>query len=158
VHGRRGIRAVCAGGSVPLASGAGVHPALRDSLRRGTPDRPVHRRGSSLAGGGGGGLGGAGRGGGRRGARRGGPRGGGWGAFLLVGLVTVSWPRRDQPHAVATFGPPLGVLVLIIAAFSEVGLLGRALNEDEREWWARACAYLLIHALGWLVVFGACVY
>ena len=81
------------------------------------------------------------------------------GGFLFyVFMVTVLWPLKDQPYAIATFGPPMAVLVFIIGAYSEVGLLGRFLHEDEREWWARATAFLMIHAGAWLVVFGSAIY
>jgi hypothetical protein len=81
------------------------------------------------------------------------------GGFLFyVMMVTVLWPLKDQPYAIATFGPPLAVLAFIIAAYSEVGLLGRFLREDEREWWARVTAFLMIHAGTWFVVFGSAIY
>jgi hypothetical protein len=81
------------------------------------------------------------------------------GGFLFyVLMVTVLWQLNDQPYAIATVGPPLAVLVFIAAAYSEVGFLGRRLREDDREWWARVTALLMIHALAWFVVFGAAIY
>ena len=81
------------------------------------------------------------------------------GGFLFyIVMVTVLWPLHHQPYAVATVGPPLMVLLFIIAAYSEVGLLGGILHEDEREWWARVTAFLMIHALAWFVVFGSAIY
>jgi hypothetical protein len=46
----------------------------------------------------------------------------------------------------------LGLLVAEIVLL--VGLSGRAMTDDDREWWARACAWILIVATVWLVVAG----
>jgi hypothetical protein len=81
------------------------------------------------------------------------------GGFLLyIVMVTVLWPLHHQPYAVATVGPPLMVMLFIFAAYSEVGLLGGFLHEDEREWWARVTAFLMIHAGSWFVIFGSAIY
>ncbi|MGP0069651.1 MAG: patatin-like phospholipase family protein [Isosphaeraceae bacterium] len=73
-----------------------------------------------------------------------------WIGFLI--------PHHANPAALATFGPPVAMALFSAAVFAEVGLLGRYLEEDEREWWARVTAFLLTHALIWLVIFGTVVY
>ena len=50
----------------------------------------------------------------------------------------------------ATFVPPLALLILVAGLIVEVALLGREVDEAEREWWARLSATLLIAALLWL--------
>jgi hypothetical protein len=46
----------------------------------------------------------------------------------------------------------LGVLVLELTLLT--GLAGRSMTDDDREWWARAMAWLLIVASGWLLIAG----
>jgi hypothetical protein len=81
------------------------------------------------------------------------------GGFLFYTvMITVLWQLRPYPYALATVGPPLALLVFILGAYSEVGLLGRSLGEAEREWWSRITALLIIHGLAWMVVFGSVIY
>ncbi len=80
------------------------------------------------------------------------------GGFLLfVVLAKLLWPLMGQPYsaaAIATCGPPLVLAAFVAGAFSEVGLLGNEINEAEREWWSRVCAWCLIYGVCWLAVFG----
>ena len=39
-----------------------------------------------------------------------------------------------------------------------IGLLGRALSDERREWWSRLSAWLLIYALAWIGIFGLAFY
>ena len=57
-----------------------------------------------------------------------------------------------------TFGPPLALLIFALSATLEIGLLGRRLEEDEREWWARIGALLLLAAMTWVLLFVAVLY
>lgn len=82
---------------------------------------------------------------------------GGIGGFLVyVLLVKLLWFLPS--YALAAFGPPLAMLVVVLASFSEAGLLGDLLNEAEREWWARAGAWMMIYAAGYAIVFGISLY
>ncbi len=75
------------------------------------------------------------------------------GGFLLfVAFSQILWRLYDQPWAIATFGPPLTILVFFVAVTVEVWLLGRKQGEDVREWWARVCALLLIAGVAWLAI------
>ena len=76
--------------------------------------------------------------------------------FALVSLVL--WRFADAPHAVATLGPPAALLVVVVASFVEVWLLGRWEGDELREWWARICAWLVILATAWLTFFGVTLY
>ncbi len=79
------------------------------------------------------------------------------GLLLFIAFACVLWPAMGEsysPALIATIGPPLLFCVFLAAAFTEVGLLGREITEAEREWWARVCAWCLIYAISWLLVFG----
>jgi hypothetical protein len=76
--------------------------------------------------------------------------------YMLV--VLILWRLHGQPYAIATIGPPLGLMVWVVAAASEVGLLGSTQMEDEREWWARVSAMVTITAVTWIAVFGMVLY
>jgi GNAT superfamily N-acetyltransferase len=81
------------------------------------------------------------------------------GGFLFYVLVVKGlWVWHHQPYAIVTFGPPLAFLLFCVAAALEIGLLGERLEEDEREWWARIGALVLIAATLWLMVFSAVLY
>ena len=54
---------------------------------------------------------------------------------------------------VTTFGPPLLLLLILTAGYSEVALLGRRLTDHEREWRSRIGAYVLMVAFAWVVFF-----
>jgi hypothetical protein len=57
-----------------------------------------------------------------------------------------------EAATILTVGPPVALLVFMAAAFLQVGLLGRNLDEDAREWWASLCGRLLLIAAGWAAV------
>ena len=76
--------------------------------------------------------------------------------FILV--VKGIWSWHHQPHALVTFGPPLALLLFVVSAALEIGLLGRRLEEDEREWWARVGALILLAATAWVLSFAAVLY
>ena len=63
-----------------------------------------------------------------------------------------------RPDLLATFAVPSVLLVLVAAAVVEVALLGRLIEEAEREWSARLCAGFGIAALAWMVTIGTVVY
>ena len=65
---------------------------------------------------------------------------------------------KGQPCAIATFGPPLFIVAVVIAAISNVWLLGPCLKEDEREWWASLTGLLMQFALAWLLLFSILLY
>ena len=49
---------------------------------------------------------------------------------------------------------PIALGLLVAEIMLLVGLSGRAMTDDDREWWARASAWILIVATVWLVVAG----
>ena len=83
---------------------------------------------------------------------------------LLVGLAVylnlslVLWPLATAPAATLTLGVPLLLVSLVLAGYGEMALVGRWLDEYEREWRSRLGAYLLRFAAIWLVFFGTTLY
>ncbi len=73
-------------------------------------------------------------------------------------MVKGLWSWHHQPQALVTFGPPLALLLFGLSAALEIGLLGRRLEEDEREWWARVGALFLLAATFWVLLFFAVLY
>jgi hypothetical protein len=55
--------------------------------------------------------------------------------------------------AVATFGTPLVLFIFVIGTIIQVGLDGKSLGEDMREWWASLCARVLLCAAIWMSAF-----
>jgi hypothetical protein len=86
--------------------------------------------------------------------------------FLVGGLllVLVHWlefgtlTAGQRASLVLTLGPPLVLLLACLAIATEVGLHGRLLEEDAREWWGTVAGYLLIYACCWLAIFSLAIY
>lgn len=67
-------------------------------------------------------------------------------------------PSVCEPHLIATVGPPLVMLSLILTTFLEIALSGRDATEQQREWRARTTAWILLVATCWAVLMGAGIY
>jgi len=70
-------------------------------------------------------------------------------------------PETSYQHSlwfVLTFGPPAMIGIMLLTGVLHIGLLGRAMSDDHREWWARLGANLFLHAIGWLALFGVAIY
>jgi len=70
---------------------------------------------------------------------------------LADGLSTV---LRDNPSLYTTLAFPAAFAILASSSVIFVGLSSRIATDDDREWWARATAWLLIVPLTWLVFTG----
>lgn len=64
----------------------------------------------------------------------------------------------STPWHFTTWGTPLVVCALWLAGAVVIGLLGRVLHNEKREWASRAGAWLLIYSLTWIGLFGITVY
>jgi hypothetical protein len=84
--------------------------------------------------------------------------GGGLGTLLFLALYLVVWPLGTDSAAILTLGPPAILGTLILADYGEMLLVGRWMNESEREWRSRLGAVLFMIALGWLIFFGITLY
>ncbi|HXY00031.1 MAG TPA: hypothetical protein VEI54_03860 [Candidatus Limnocylindrales bacterium] len=70
-------------------------------------------------------------------------------------------PELGQQHSlwfVLTFGPPALIGIMLITGIVHIGLLGRSMSDDHREWWARLGAQLFLYAVGWLLLFSVAIY
>jgi Patatin-like phospholipase len=76
-------------------------------------------------------------------------------SLLLIWVLFTNNKLDDAlGPAVATLGPPLALLVIVVAFLAEVAVLGGTIGEAEREWWARLSAWLLMAAVAWSTLFG----
>jgi Patatin-like phospholipase len=81
------------------------------------------------------------------------------GAILFFVVESLARFTSQNQHlggvaALLLLGPPLALLVFVVGVLLEVGLLGDALGEDTREWWASLSAWVLLCAIGWVAVIG----
>lgn len=58
----------------------------------------------------------------------------------------------------ATWGPPLVLLIFSFAVVLQIGLMGASFHEAGREWWSRLGAWLIIVVAGWSALFAISVY
>lgn len=82
----------------------------------------------------------------------------GWLLRLVTGATALqAWEPVHRLH-LAVWGPPATVLALAVAGVYFVGLMGRALPEQERQWWSRVGGFLAILSAGWLTLFAISFY
>jgi hypothetical protein len=67
-------------------------------------------------------------------------------------------PEKHLDYAVA-FGPPLLLLIFVLATAAYIGIASHDSSDADREWWARANGWMLVTAvfwavLSWLILFG----
>jgi hypothetical protein len=80
------------------------------------------------------------------------------GACLYLALWLVVWKLGTDAAATVTLGVPILLVALVLASYAEMLLLGRLMNESEREWRSRLGAVLFMSATGWLLFFGSTLY
>ncbi|HWK11794.1 MAG TPA: patatin-like phospholipase family protein [Vicinamibacterales bacterium] len=80
-------------------------------------------------------------------------------AAAALGRVLASWvhgflAREAYAHPAhfAVYDLPIALALLFLQFSVFVGLASRDLSDEDREWWARAAAWILIAATVWLVV------
>jgi predicted acylesterase/phospholipase RssA len=56
------------------------------------------------------------------------------------------------------FGTPAFVLIMLIAGALHIGLMGRGMSDNHREWWARLGGWLTIYSICWLFLFLIAIY
>ncbi|MFY9854100.1 MAG: hypothetical protein WAK26_09520, partial [Terracidiphilus sp.] len=57
-----------------------------------------------------------------------------------------------------SLGVPLTLLVFLVAAALQIGLMGRTFYDPYREWWSRVVAWVLILAIMWTAGYGLAIY
>ena len=74
------------------------------------------------------------------------------GVFVLYKHVHQAYPCMDKTPCIGdaiavTFGTPILLTVFAVCLSIHMGLMGRNLPDDRREWWSRIAAYLGIYAV-----------
>ena len=59
---------------------------------------------------------------------------------------------------VTTLGTPTVIVAFLATIIFYIGFMGRAMQDERREWWGRLSAWLLIYSSGWVAVFGLAFY
>lgn len=76
----------------------------------------------------------------------------GIGFFYLLIRLFRSWEHPEsQIWYVVAFGMPLVMLVLMAIMTLHIGLLGRGMPDESREWWSRVGGWYLIFMIIWMV-------
>jgi hypothetical protein len=74
--------------------------------------------------------------------------------FIFVrGFYELYFTAHNE-QLVAVVGPPIALLLFVLASFIEVGLQRESIKEDDREWWSSLAGWIAIYAAIWLAVFG----
>jgi len=86
--------------------------------------------------------------------------GGATGGVLLtvVEFATRALSDASHPELVAMLGTPAMLLVITSSIVVEVALVGRSINEAEREWWSRLAALLMIGGILWILAYATIIY
>jgi hypothetical protein len=66
--------------------------------------------------------------------------------------------RGKTVWEVLVWGTPALLAAFFATIILHIGLLGRGLSDERREWWSRLCAWLLIYALAWVGISGLAFY
>lgn len=75
-------------------------------------------------------------------------------AAWLLGLIDSSGISATDAAIWMTFGVPVAIGIIILSAVVNLGLMGRLVSEEVREWWSRLGGWLLIFGLAWMGVCG----
>ncbi len=79
------------------------------------------------------------------------------GLMMMLAVRVVFKPISDWQSArwcEPTLGVPLTLLVFLIAASIQIGLMGRSFCDPYREWWSRVAGWILIFTIVWTAGFG----
>jgi hypothetical protein len=73
-----------------------------------------------------------------------------FGGLAAAVLADAVWPRLGSSASLrATLAVPMMLATILVAATLFVGFASRRTSDEDREWWARAGAWILIATLGW---------
>jgi hypothetical protein len=84
--------------------------------------------------------------------------------YLFVPFARVLIPVNGPPGLafskwhVMTFGTPVAILMMLIAGVLHIGLMGRGMTDEHREWWGRLGGLLVIYGFCWFFLFLIAVY
>ena len=72
----------------------------------------------------------------------------------MIGFAQHPGIRTRQIELATVVGVPLIVLVLLLTNVTFIGVAGRRLTEEQRNWWSHLGAWLTMLAIGWLALTG----
>ena len=76
-----------------------------------------------------------------------------FGGFCLWAMATrIFYDPAGNALNYVCFAPPLLLGVLLVVNFLFTGLASWVSNDNDREWWARSAAWILITICGWIVI------
>jgi len=78
--------------------------------------------------------------------------------WLASGLFKFPGGELLSHWHLATWGPPLMLLIFSFAVVLQIGLMGASFHEAGREWWSRLGAWLIIVVAGWSTLFAISAY
>ena len=81
-----------------------------------------------------------------------------WFAYGLSTFLKSAVSANQHPWFLLTASPPLILGVLSLGVILNIGLLGRDIPDEIREWAGRLGAWVWIYGLGWLLLFAAAIY
>jgi hypothetical protein len=67
-------------------------------------------------------------------------------------------PVQNATQNATIWGTPALVAVFLLTIVFHIGFLGRAMQDEKREWWGRLGAWSLIYILAWIAIFGVAFY
>jgi peptidoglycan hydrolase-like protein with peptidoglycan-binding domain len=81
-------------------------------------------------------------------------------AFTVVqfGGGVQSIDPLNHPVNLVAFGMPVALTIFGISMVLLIGLLGRAYSDRNREWWSHVGGWMIICAVGWIVLFAVSIY
>ncbi|MEO8724938.1 MAG: hypothetical protein ABI383_02340, partial [Acidobacteriaceae bacterium] len=83
---------------------------------------------------------------------------GGWLTFAGIKAIHHLPPAMLNLDLLLVCGVPLVLVVFLVVTILLVGLTSKYTEDDDREWWARSGAYLLLTILIWLCIVGLALY
>jgi len=81
-----------------------------------------------------------------------------WMFYGISELMDSALGKDSTPWLLVTVTPPLILAVLSLAVILNIGLMGRDIPDEVREWAGRLGAWVSIYGLGWLLFFAAAIY
>jgi hypothetical protein len=78
-------------------------------------------------------------------------------ASALIFVLRFIYDQNDD-RLFTTFAVPLATSAFVLIGWALNGFISRLESDDDREWWARSGAYLMMFAVAWAIVHGVVLY
>jgi len=81
------------------------------------------------------------------------------GGLAAYGFATsLHFSGKENSILFTCFGPAVIIAIFLVTGLFQVGLVSRWTTDEDREWWARSMAWLLIVMVGWTAVSALVIY